>query len=290
MKALYKIAIMMSAVILAACTAGQQDDIFNIPLDGYTLFETDFEEVDLEGSAGLFWDKGQSLGVFGSAEGKNEKYTLKRAFDGKAVGEFYGPKVSGDMISAYYPYSDDFSLFEGMLHYTLVNLQEYDGTETLYQQFGKYSKVVYAFNDNDGKLKFGYASGVLLIEPRLNLSASVKSVSVSSEDVLAGLGGVDRDMSVKMSIDGMKTITLDCGEGLPMKNGDAYNRLPVVLPVGTYRGVKVALTLSDDSVIESEYDSIEIKRVTASDCPITEVVVTAGLGGFDVEDNLEFEQ
>lgn len=288
MKALHIAMIMMSALLATACLS-EQEDIFDVPLDGHTFFEADFEDVGFPGNSDRLWERNVGIGVFGSVEGMNEKYTLKKAFDSKRTGEFYGPKVSGEKIKAYYPYSEDFSLLDGNLSYTLAPHQEFDGTTSMYDQFCRYSKVVYAFCYGNGKLKFCHASGLLSVQTRLDVSKIVKSISISSDQPLAGIGYVADDMSVTMAGSASRTIMLDCGDGVVSKNGDVYSKFPVVMPAGVYENLRVVLTFDNDEVIESEYDSIEVERVTASDCQVREIIVSNGLGGFEVEGDLEFE-
>lgn len=289
MKVLHKIMIAVFASVLAACASEHGEDIFNVPRDGYTFFEADFEAVDFEGSQERLWERGTGIGVFGSAEGTNERYVLKQAFDGRPAGEFYGPKVSGETICAYYPYSEDFSLLNGRLPYSLSPVQEYDGTASLYGQFCRYSEVVYAFCNGNGKLKFCHASGLLSVETRLDVYRIVKSVSITSDQPLGGIGYVEDGLSVTMAGSASGTIMLDCGDGIVSKNGDVYGKFPVVMPAGVYENLRVVITFDNDEVIESEYDSIEVVRVTASDCQVREIVISNGLGGFEVEGGLEFE-
>ena len=95
------IAIISTVCLLTSCSVENGKDIFDVPYSGYTLFEADFEAVDMRGERTDFlWDIETGIGVFGSEEGVNEKFTLKKAYDDKAFGEFYGPLVSGNKIMA----------------------------------------------------------------------------------------------------------------------------------------------------------------------------------------------
>lgn len=287
MKSIRITIMMMSAILAFSCAPEQKNDMFDVPQDGYTFFETDFQSVDFEGEADQFWKKGVDIGVFGSIEGVNERYTLKKAFDSKASGEFYGPKVSGDIV-AYYPYSPDFRLFGGKPHYELAPVQEYDGTGSLYEQFCKYSTVTYAFADG-GKLSFGHASGVLSVEVRVTGAGAVKSLTLASAEPLAGMGGVEGDLSVSLSASGSKTLCLDCGEGLDPKDGQQYRDFPFVMPAGSYSGVTLTVEFASGKPLKVRLDDVEIVRLTTSGQEIKTVTVSNGLGGFEVEDGLTFE-
>ncbi len=290
MKILRITIIMMSALLACACSSEQKEDIFDVPQTGYTFFEADFESVTLDGNdAEQLWTKGTGIGVYGSVEGTNEKYSLKKAFDGKSSGEFYGAKVSGDPVMAYYPYSDDFSLFEGKLMYSLSPLQKFDGTKGLYDQFMEYAGYSYAFSSNGGRLSFGYVSGLLSVEVRLSNLETIMSVELISKSPLAGTGAVDTDLSVSLSESGSRTIFLDCGEGIPSKKGDEYVKFPIVMPAGTYEGIALALHLKDKPEIVSNLELFEVERMEADAYHVKEVIISNGLDGFDVEGDLEFE-
>ena len=129
--------IILSALcLLSSCTVEEGKDIFDVPHMGYTLFEADFEAVDMLGSESDFVMSIQDgIGVFGSEKGLNEKYTLKKAFDGKAAGEFYGPAVSGETIMAYYPYSATVNLYDGALPYVLSPVQSYSKEVSVLDHF-----------------------------------------------------------------------------------------------------------------------------------------------------------
>lgn len=288
----YTIITMISAVcLLASCSLPEGKDIFDVPQDGYTLFEADFEDLTIAGTTGeMIWERGIGIGVYGSSKGENERYILKKALDGKAMGEFYGSEVSGEKITAYYPYSEDYALYNGHMMFSLSNVQAFDGTSDVFEQFCKYAGYAYAFKGDDNSLHFRYASGVLSIEVHLSNTETVRSIALTSDSPLAGVGSIGDDMTVSLSQTSSKTILLDCGTGVVSRNGETYTRYPVVIPAGTYMNVSALLTLEDGTEIISEMGTIEVERVTAGGQQVKEVVIsTGGLGGFEVEGNLDFE-
>ena len=288
MKSIRITIMMMSAILAFSCAREQKNDMFDIPQDGYTFFEADFQSVDFDAEAEQLWQKGIDVGVFGTAEGVNERYTLKKACDGKAVGEFYGPKVSGDQIVAYYPYSPDFTLFEGKPRYELAPVQEFDVAGSLYEHFCKYSTVTYAFADGS-KLSFGHASGVLLVEVHVTGAGAVRSLTLASVEPLAGMGAVERDMSVALSTSGSKTLCLDCGEGYDPKDGQGYRMFPLVMSAGSYSGVTLTVVFTSGDSVKVKLDDVEVKPLKVSGQDIRTVTVSNGLGGFEVEGGLTFE-
>ena len=288
------IILILSAIcLLASCSVEEGGkDLFNIPLDGYTLFEADFESVDLAGDESDFiWNKETAIGVFGSKSGENKKYTLKNAFDGKSAGEFYGPLVSGDMFMAYYPYSVGLNLYDGALPYSVSPVQSYRQDVSIMDHFLDYSDYVYAFANNDNKLRFGYVSGILAIQVAFTENLTITSIELISDDVnIAGMGRVNPDMSVTMGESGSKHIKVDFGDGIISNVGGKASTYPVVLSAGSYENIKLVLTTVEIGEIVCDLGQLIVERVSAKDYEITEIVVNVGaLGGFEVEGDLEFE-
>ena len=282
------IAILSGLCFLTSCTVDGGKDIFDVPQAGYTLFEADFEDIDIAGDKlNALWDKDLAIGVFGSKSGENEKYTLKNAFDGKAAGEFYGALVEGGQIMAYYPYSENFSLYDGTLTYNLASIQAYDQAGTLLDQFCRYAGYAYAFNSSDNKLRFSYVSGLLSVEVGFEVPVVVTGIELISEDKsLAGVGKV-----LVIGAGGVKKVALECAEGVPSKSEGAFARYPIVLPAGTYEGVTLVIRAEGMDDIACRLDPFEIEPVTAGAYKVTEFVVgTGALGGFEIVGGLEFEQ
>ena len=69
MKSLRITIMMISAILAFSCAPEQKDDMFDVPQDGYTFFEADFQTVDFDAEAEQFWQKGIDVGVFGAVEG-----------------------------------------------------------------------------------------------------------------------------------------------------------------------------------------------------------------------------
>lgn len=288
MKAIHITIMIISAMMAFSCGPEQKDDMFGIQNDGYTFFEADFQSVDFDRDVEQFWQKGIDVGVFGSTEGVNERYTLKKAYDGKISGEFYGPKVSGGQIMAYYPYSPDFTLFEGRPRYELAPEQKYIGNENLYEQFCKYSTVIYAFAD-EGKLSFSHASGILVVEVRMDGAGTVRSLTLASSEPISGMGCVNEDMTVGLSSSSSKTLCLDCGAGLEPEMGQVFRQFPLVVPAGSYSGVTLTVMFTSGDSVRVRLSDVEIERLTISDQNVRTVIVSNGLDGFEVEDGLTFE-
>ena len=284
--------ILSALCLLSSCTVDEGKDIFDVPYTGYTLFEADFESVDMLGSESSFVMTTQNgVGIFGSEKGVNEKYTLKKAFDGKAAGEFYGPVVSGDRIMAYYPYSEGMNLYDGTLPSTISPIQSYSQEVSVLDHFLAYSGYAYAFAQNDNKLRFGYVSGLLAIEVAFIEAVTITSLElVSAETHISGMGKVNPDMTVSIGESGSKSLKVGFGDGLISNVGGKASVYPVVLSAGSYENIKLSLNTVEMGEIVCELDPFTIERISAGDYKVTELVVKVGaLGGFEVEGGLEFE-
>ena len=286
------IAILSGLCFLTSCTVDGGKDIFDVPQTGYTLFEADFEDIDIAGDKlNALWDKDLAIGVFGSKSGENEKYTLKNAYDGKAAGEFYGPVVKGEQIMAYYPYSEGYALYDGGMSYTLSSTQVYVSENTLLEHFCANAGYAFALNNSDNKLKFGYAAGLLSIKFGFNNPIKITGIELVSENSnIAGVAKLNADMSVAFGSGAVKTVGVNFGQGILSKNDDGFARYPVMLAAGQYESIKLIVKAEGYDDIICELDPFEIERISVGDYKLTEVVVSlGGLGGFEIEGGLDFE-
>ena len=286
------IAIISTVCLLTSCSVENGKDIFDVPYSGYTLFEADFEAVDMRGERTDFlWDIETGIGVFGSEKGVNKKFTLKKAYDDKAFGEFYGPLVSGNKIMAYYPYSEGLSLYDGNLPYSLSPYQTFNPEVSLLEHFLGYAGYAYAFSENDNILRFGYASGLLTIEVAFVEPVTITSLELTGTDTcLSGNGKVNSDMTVSIGNSGSKTLKVDFGDGVLSLSENKAATYPVVLHAGKYENIKLVLKTVEMGDIVCELDPFTIERISADDYKVTELVVKVrALGGFEVVGGLEFE-
>ena len=286
------IAILSGLCFLTSCTVDGGKDIFDVPQTGYTLFEADFEDIDIAGDKlNALWDKDLAIGVFGSKSGENEKYTLKNAYDGKAAGEFYGPVVKGEQIMAYYPYSEGYALYDGGMSYTLSSTQVYVSENTLLEHFCANAGYAFALNNSDNKLKFGYAAGLLSIKFGFNNPINVTAIELVSENNnIAGVAKLNPDMSVEFGAGAVKTVCIDFGQGIWSQENGVLAQYPVVLAAGYYEDVKLVIKAEGYDDLICQLDPFEIERISVGDYKLTEVVVSInGLGGFEIEGGLDFE-
>ncbi len=287
----YTIITVLSAICLLTACSDKGEDMFEVPDQGYTLFKADFEDIDLAGEKSAYvWMMEKGIGVFGSEGGVNEKYVLKKAYEGKPEGEFYGPLVCGDSIRAYYPYAENFSLHDGALAYSLPASQTYSVENTLLEQFDRYTCYAYAFKDEENGLKFHYMSGLLSVKTTLSETATFTSMKLTSPKAdLAGVGKVASDLSLSFAAGGLNSVEVDFGKGIRVREKSNDIAFPFVLPAGKYRDLKLVMKSEERDDILVRLDSLEVRRVTAGDFMVTEVEVGPdGLGGYKVVGGIEF--
>lgn len=284
------LAVLSALFFLVSCTEGK--DMFDVPHAKYTLFKADFENVDLAGEKSAFiWKKENGIGVFGSESGVNEKYVLKKAYDGKAEGEFYGPLVTGDTIKAYYPYSEKFALHDGAMAYSLSASQAYRLGSTLIEQFSNYAGYAYAFKENENELMFRYASGLLTVKMDFPEAVTLERMTLKgAENNLAGMGKVSPDMSISFAAGGLNSIEVVFDEDALSQKNDTKTAYPIVLPAGKYHDLTLVMESKERNNIMVRLDSLEILKVTSGEFMVTEVTVGMNpLGEYEVVGELEFD-
>lgn len=286
------LAILSVTCLLASCSADGDKDMFDVARTGYTLFEADFEAVEMDG--GQFegvWEKERAIGIFGSEEGENVKYTLKNAYDGKAAGEFYGPVVKGEQIMAYYPYFEGYTLYEGCMTYNLPSMQIYAWETPLLEHFCVNAYNAFAFTTSDNKLKFGYAAGLLSIKVGFENPIKVTAIELVSENTnIAGTAKLNPDMSVAFGASAVNTVSVDFCQGIWSKEGGVLSQYPVVLAAGLYESISLIVKAEGYDDIICKLEPFEVERISVGDYKVTELVVNVGgLGGFEIEGGLDFD-
>lgn len=192
---------------------------------------------------------------------------------------------------AYYPYTEGMNLYDGTLPYTISPAQSYSQNVSVLDHFLAYSEYAYAFAQNDNKLRFGYVSGLLAVEVAFVEAVTITSIElISAEANISGVGKVHSDMTASIGESGSKHLKVDFGDGIISKDGVKSSIYPVVLSAGNYENLKLALNTVEMGEIVCELDPFTIERISSGDYKVTELVVKVGaLGGFEVEDGLEFE-
>ncbi len=258
-------------LLLAGCELGKEDNQPDVSQKGTPLIQADIEGL-LRGEDERVWPEGAYVGVFGSESGINEKYVLKRAGAGLASAEFYGPLVSGETIAAYYPWSDTFTGRAGAMPAKLTANQEYADTGAV-AIFQKYCPTAFA-GMKDGRMKFSYPFGLLRVRVELFESLKVLRMSFSASDrAVAGSGVILPDGSLKVEGGGLKTVELDCGEGVSTIKGDGFADFYLTLFPGEYAEAALIIYAEGEDPIVCTLRNFEIPRIDSGSFALANIAV-----------------
>lgn len=288
MRKLYFTFILIVAAVISGCTEKKEMDFEPVDNSGYTILEADIESL-LFDSRERLWPEDACIGVYGSEMGENECYSIKKAGVGLKSATFYGPLVKGD-VAAYYPYSPSYIGNADGMPVTLESEQVYDPEADAVAHFQAYTPRAYGYMQ-EGKINFVYPNGILHVSVETYETLVVKSITVSSaSSTLAGLGVFGNDGALAMTETSQKAVILDCGEGVPSRNGDDFTDFYLALVPGIYEDLEISIELDGEGPFGRILPPIEVKRVSAADFAITSVSITAAGGPDDFIDTpVEFE-
>lgn len=288
MRKLYFTFILIVAAVISGCTEKKEMDFEPVDNSGYTILEADIESL-LFDSRERLWPEDACIGVYGSEMGENECYSIKKAGVGLKSATFYGPLVKGD-VAAYYPYSPSYIGNADGMPVTLESEQVYDPEADAVAHFQAYTPRAYGYMQ-EGKINFVYPNGILHVSVETYETLVVKSITISSaSSALAGLGVFGNDGALAMTETSQKAVILDCGEGVPSRNGDDFTDFYLALVPGIYEDLEISIELDGEGPFGRILPPIEVKRVSAADFAITSVSITAAGGPDDFIDTpVEFE-
>ena len=288
MRKLYFTFILIVAAVISGCTEKKEMDFEPVDNSGYTILEANIESL-LFDSRERLWPEDACIGVYGSEMGENECYSIKKAGVGLKSATFYGPLVKGD-VAAYYPYSPSYIGNADGMPVTLESEQVYDPEADAVAHFQAYTPRAYGYMQ-EGKINFVYPNGILHVSVETYETLVVNSITVSSaSSALAGLGVFGNDGALAMTETSQKAVILDCGEGVPSRNGDDFTDFYLALVPGIYEDLEISIELDGEGPFGRILPPIEVKRVSAADFAITSVSITAAGGPDDFIDTpVEFE-
>ena len=252
----------MAAALLLLAAGCQHEEIASFEQDDdvlevYASIE-DIEDAQtrtyLSGSE-VYWSSGDQIAVFMANTLRKRFDVTPESIDSKDATFQYDSQyiITGknDNIShnvAYYPFCDVTCAPDGS-SYTLSNLalpstQSYvEGSVGL----GAYPMVAVTENTNDVNFCFKNLCGVMQFQ--LKGSGFVKSVSVKGHrgEVLAGSAvvsaGYGEEPSISMSAEGVKEVTLDCGEsGVELNETTPVSFFIALPPVQFEEGFTITVT------------------------------------------------
>ena len=206
------------------------------------------------------WKAGAEIGVF-SENSKNTKFSLAAASAGKAQGNFVGATSTGNVV-AYYPYSANATLAEGVLTLTAKDTQLYNSD--LLAQFIGSTPFMVAQGEEGSKLSFEYVMGVVGV--RVSADVKIKYITLTSAKPLAGKLLVDTANGYACSAAEVGTksiITLDASAVLPQTTMAAPQTFYLALPVGEYDDLDLAVTTDDGSTLMKKVtEKVVINKMT----------------------------
>ncbi len=250
------------ASLLFLAVSCQQEEIASVE-PGTDVFEVyaSIEDIDdeetrtyLSGNE-VYWSSGDKIAVF-------YKNTLRKRFDVTPesidnknatflLDEGYvqmGSNVNVSHNIAYYPFCEVTCAPDGS-SYTLSNLA-LSATQSYVKGsvgLGAFPMVAVTENTDDVNFRFKNLCGVMQFQ--LRGSGFVKSVSIRGNrgEVLAGsavvTAGYGKEPSISMSTEGVKEVTLDCGEsGVELNETTPVSFFIVLPPVGFEGGFTITVT------------------------------------------------
>ena len=242
----------------------QEDDVLEV----YASIE-DIEDAQTRtylSSSEVYWSSGDQIAVF-------YKNTLRKRFDVTPesidsknatflLDEGYVQMGSNVKVShnvAYYPFCDVTCAPDGS-SYTLSNLT-LPSTQSYVEEsvgLGAFPMVAVTENTDDVNFSFKNICGVMQFQ--LKGSGFVRSVSVkgNSGEILAGpaavTAGYGKEPSISMSAEGVKEVTLDCGESGVELNETTPVSFFIALPPVQFEG-GFTITVTDTWGGSKEYST-----------------------------------
>ena len=275
---------LLACLLFGSCEVQEREDVTQ---EGYTTITCDIESLLLD-SLERVWPEDACIGVYGSEQGDNEPFYLRKADSDLKEGEFYGPEVSGEKIAAYYPYSSSYFAGVEAFPVSLRPVQEYLGGDAV-SSYLRYSPRAFAFN-KDGILRFEYPFGLVRFRMELLDVAAVNKIVFSSlSEPLAGSGKITADGLI-MDADSPVKVVLDCADAAIKDDAGNYVDFYLTVVPGTYQEISVEFYLDGESKpLCCSATGFEVPRISAGDFVAVSVIMKgSGPEGF-ISEKVEFD-
>ncbi len=254
-----KLFLFATAVIMfAACSKDATESVATLPDNVlHVSVGEDDSRIQLDENCHTVWNEGDMVSVFNKTTG-NECWR----FDGK-TGDTVGTlsKVSGTAgnpvgkIFAVYPYAESNTISaDGVITTAIPAVQRY-----CTGSYGIGSNVMAASGESRN-LAFKNVLGWIGIQ--LHGTGTVNSIELKGNDgeSLAGTAAIGEDLSVSMTADAAKSLTLDCGEGIALSS-DPVSFLFAVVPQTFGNGITITVHYADGTIFEKSSDkTISVER------------------------------
>lgn len=269
-------AIVASFALLLSCEK-VKDTGSDIDLNGTTHLKASVEDILIAGAETFLWSKGDKIGVFASQGGTNVPWVMKKDGIGASESVFYGEKVKGDRIRAYYPYIEGLDARFEALPFDLASRQVFEAGLGAVPQFLRYADRVFAHQEN-GSLHFAYPLGILQIEVQLEGKITVKDMALFSDEALSGRFVVDPEEKMSGTSSSAYSITLTLPEGgVPARLGQEYSKFFFVLPPRQYERIDLHMSTTDGESLVIQLKDITIPRIEKQSFHVA--AVSVGLSG-----------
>lgn len=286
MKKILSITFAIAALCVVSCKKG--DDGADIDRSGFTVFGVDTEEIELVPGERVseLWKTGDRLSVFGTEQGNNVPYELKRSGAGKREAVFYGPVVKGDVLAAF-PYQEGLALEKGQMPFTIPSVQAFDASADNATWFRRYCPTTLA--DASGveqALHFRYPAGLLEVQIRFDEVVNVVAMTLSANRGISGRLLAAAGCEVNPSdVSSAQISQYFDGEIVPSRIGDRFTSFRFVLPPADFGAgsltLKVVTTEEEFSVA---FPAVTIRRVAGNEFAVASVQVNAsGIPVFSLE-------
>ena len=279
MKKILSITFAIAALCVVSCKKG--DDGADIDRSGFTVFGVDTEEIELVPGERVseLWKTGDRLSVFGTEQGNNVPYELKRSGAGKREAVFYGPVVKGDVLAAF-PYQEGLALDGDKIPFTLPSWQGYDASAGNAAWFRSNCPSTLATSEANGSvLHFLYPAGLLAVQIRFDEPVYVTEMTLEANRGISGRMLYGQDGAVTPSAVAAQQISQDLGgEAVPSLVDGNYSTFRFVLPPAEYAAGSLMLRVSTtEENFSVSLPAMTVKRVVGSDFAVASVQVGTSL-------------
>ena len=278
MKYITRILLTGMCFLTFVCCQKATDSGSDINLQGITSLKASTENILISGAEAALWSKGDRIGIFASEGAVNIPWVMTKAGDGATEATFYGEKVMGNTVRAYYPFVEGLNASIDFLPCDLESRQVFNPEYGAVQQFLCYNGRIFA-SLKDGALEFAYPFGMLQVEIQLEGDLIIKQMSLSSEEALAGRLMVD--VSGKLSGSGSSTDSVSLvipEEGIPARENGEFTAFRFIIPPKTYDLLVLRVVTADGDEMNVRLKNISIPRVENSTFAVASVAVgTSGI-------------
>lgn len=276
---------LFACLLFGSCEVQEREDVTQV---GHTTMVCAIESLLLDSSERV-WPEDARIGVYGSEQGDNEPFYLRKADSDLKEGEFYGPQVRGEKITAYYPYSEFYYGSADAFSVSLNPTQEHLGDDAV-TSFLRNCPRAFAFMKN-GVLRFEYPFGLVRFRVELVEKVEVNKIVLSTlSEPVAGSGKITSGGLI-MEDDSPVRAVLECGNAASQDvDGNFVDFYMTVVP-GVYQEITASFYLDGESKpLYCTATGFDVPRISAEDFVVASLIVkTTGPEGF-VSEKVEFDE